>query len=46
MSGKTAKHGQMDITEQEQTFHGFVRFVTYSIIGIALVLIFLAIVGA
>jgi hypothetical protein len=37
------KHGTMDTTAQEKTFHGFVRCVTYGVIASLLVLIFLAI---
>ena len=37
------KHGEMDITTQEKTFAGFVRWVTNGVIVCILVLIFLAI---
>lgn len=37
------KHGSMDITTQEKTFDGFVTFVKWTVIVIALVLVFLAI---
>ena len=37
------KHGEMDITTQEKTFAGFVRWVTNVTIVCLLVLIFLAI---
>ncbi len=43
MSDTDHKHGEMDITEQEKTFDGFIRFtVNGTIICIAIV-IFLAI---
>ncbi len=37
------KHGSMDITEQERTFAGFVKFWIYVFGSSAAVLIFLAI---
>ncbi len=37
------KHGEMDITTQEKTFAGFMRWVTNVAIVCILVLIFLAI---
>ena len=37
------KHGEMDITDQEKTFEGFVRWVTNGAIVCILILIFLAI---
>ncbi|WP_076649152.1 aa3-type cytochrome c oxidase subunit IV [Pontibaca methylaminivorans] len=39
-------HGQMDIIEQERTFRGFVKWVVWSIILTALLLIFLAVFAA
>ncbi len=37
------KHGEMDITDQEKTFEGFIRATTW-VVGISLfILIFLAI---
>lgn len=36
------KHGDMDITTQEQTFDGFVRMVSRATVLILVVLIFLA----
>lgn len=36
------KHGSMDVSEQEKTFEGFVKFTTYSVIAIIGILIFLA----
>lgn len=39
------EHGSMDTTSQEKTFEGFVKFTTYSVIGIIVFLIFLALVG-
>ncbi|MFN2323899.1 MAG: aa3-type cytochrome c oxidase subunit IV [Trueperaceae bacterium] len=40
------KHGEMDIEVQEKTFEGFVKFATWSVVGIVVFLIFLAILGA
>lgn len=40
------KHGTMDTRNQEKTFEGFVKFATRSVIGIIVILILLAIVGA
>lgn len=40
------KHGTMDITAQEQTFAGFVKFTIRMVIGILIFLVFLALVGA
>jgi len=37
------KHGEMDITVQEQTFHGFVKFVTWTVIFLLALLVFMAI---
>lgn len=37
------KHGEMDIAEQENTFNGFVSFLTWGTIICLLVLVFLAI---
>ncbi|MEC7761440.1 MAG: aa3-type cytochrome c oxidase subunit IV [Pseudomonadota bacterium] len=40
------KQGSMDITVQEKTFEGFIKFAIRSVIAIIVVLILLAIVGA
>lgn len=40
------KHGSMDISDQENMFEGFMRFVTRTTIAIIVFLIFLAFVGA
>jgi hypothetical protein len=40
------KHGEMDTTEQEKTFEGFVTFTVRTTIAIIVVLIFLALIGA
>jgi len=40
------KHGEMDITVQEKTFEGFVKWSVRSVIGIAVFLILLAMVNA
>ncbi len=37
------KHGEMDISAHEETFHGFVRFMTRAVIVIFAILIFMAI---
>ena len=37
--------GKMDISEQEKTFAGYVKFATWAIVVIVALLIFLAIVG-
>lgn len=39
------KHGEMEISEQEKTFAGFVKFVTWSVVVILVSLVFLAIVN-
>ena len=39
------KHGEMDITVQEKTFDGFMKFTTRTTIGIIIFLVFLALVG-
>lgn len=40
------KHGEMDITVQDKTFHGFIKFTTYSVYAIIAVLIFMALVNS
>ncbi|WP_412504303.1 aa3-type cytochrome c oxidase subunit IV [Roseovarius sp. SYSU LYC5161] len=40
------KHGEMDTSEQEKTFEGFVTFTVRSTIAIIVILIFLALIGA
>ncbi len=37
------KHGEMDIEVQEKTFDGFMRFTTWSVVVILLILVGLAI---
>jgi hypothetical protein len=37
------KHGDMDIKSQEKTFEGFMRFTTWSVIVILLIIIGMAI---
>lgn len=39
------EHGSMDIKDQEKTFAGFMKFTTYTVIGILVFLVFLAIVN-
>lgn len=36
------RHGEMDITEQEKTFAGFMRWTVWALVIIAIVMIFLA----
>ena len=36
------KHGEMDVSVQERTFHGFVTLVTRAVIVILVILILLA----
>lgn len=40
------KYGEMDITEQEKTYDGFIKFSVRTTIAIIVVLVFLALVGA
>jgi hypothetical protein len=37
------KHGEMDIRQNTETFDGFVKFVSYSVVVIFAILIFMAI---
>ena len=46
MADKKDDSGNMDITEQEKTFNGFVSMSTKGVIIIIALLIFLALVGA
>jgi len=39
------EHGSMDIKDQEKTFAGFVKFTTYSVIGILIFLVLLAMIN-
>ena len=45
MAESKHEHGKMDITAQEKTFQGFMRFTTNTVIAIIAVLIFLALVA-
>jgi hypothetical protein len=38
-------HGKMNIEPQERTFESFTKIVAYSVIGIIVFLLFLALVG-
>lgn len=38
-------HGNQDITEQQKTFTGFMRYTVWTCVIVVLILIFLAIVG-
>ena len=40
------KMGSMDITDQEKTFNGFIKFTIRSLIAIFVFVVFLALVGA
>jgi len=40
------KHGSMDIRVQEKTFAGFVRMVTWAVVVIFIVLVFMALANA
>ncbi len=40
------QHGDMNIRDHERTFDGFVRMVTWAVIVILLVLVFLALANA
>lgn len=40
------KHGSMDITEQEKTFDGFIKFATWGAIISICILIFMALANA
>ena len=40
------EHGSMDITTQEKTFEGFMKFTTWTVIIIIVALILLALVNA
>lgn len=39
------KHGSMDTSEQERTFNGFVKAAAWTVVLVALILIFLALVA-
>lgn len=45
MADQEHEHGSMDTSDQEKTFEGFVKFTTYSVIGILVFLVFLALVN-
>ncbi len=45
MAESNYEHGKMDISVQERTFASFVRWVTNSVIGIFVFLIFLLLVA-
>ena len=40
------EHGSMDITEQERTFEGFVRWTTRTVVAVAVLLVLLAFFNA
>lgn len=37
------KHGEMDVKDQEKTFDGFMKWTTYSVVGILVLLVLMAI---
>lgn len=39
------KYGEMDVSDQEKTFHGFLRLMTRGAIAIIVVLILLALIN-
>ena len=39
------KHGDMDIEPQEKTFAGFIKIVIYAVVGIIVLLLFMAAVN-
>lgn len=40
------KHGEMDTSEQEKTFNGFIRFAVWTAVIVFAILIFLALANA
>ena len=40
------KHGEMDTSEQEKTFNGFVRFAVWTVVIVLAILVFLALANA
>ncbi len=40
------KHGEMDTTEQEKTFAGFMKFTIWTVVVIIVALILLALINA
>jgi len=38
------KHGSMETTEQEKTFHGFLKFAGYGLLGALVFLFFLGLI--
>jgi hypothetical protein len=41
--GTDHKHGEMDIKVQEETFDGFVQWVTWTLVAILAVVLFMAV---
>lgn len=37
------KHGEMDVTENEKTFEGFMKFATWSVVVIVVIIVGMAI---
>lgn len=46
MADHDHEHGKMDITVQEQTFAGFVKFTTYTVVIILIAVVLLAMINA
>ena len=46
MAESEHKHGEMDISEQEKTFEGFIKFSVWTVVICLLILVFLALVNA
>lgn len=40
------EHGTMDVADHQRTFDGFVRMMTWFAVGVAVILIFLALANA
>lgn len=45
MAEQEHEHGTMDYKDQERTFEGFVKFTTYTVIGILVFLVLLAMIN-
>ncbi len=46
MAESEHKHGEMDISEQEKTFEGFIKFSVWTVVISLLILVFLALVNS
>lgn len=45
MAEQEHEHGTMDYSDQEKTYNGFIKFTTYTVVGILVFLILLAMVN-